>query len=417
MDPLSRSVDRALDALAVDRAAPVLVACSGGPDSAALAHIAMALARAGRLGPVTLCHVDHQLRPGSAREAELVARLAAAGGADMIAETVAVDLRAGSLEAAARKARYAALERAAAGAGAAAILTGHTRSDQAETVLMRLVTGTGLTGLAGVRRRRGRIARPLLHASRADTAAYCARHHIEVASDPMNDDPRFLRVQARTTWLPALARGNPRVEEALASIAEIAAAIEPAIDYAAAALARAARREDGAWDAAALRAAPGPVRAAALSRAAIEAGGAALGRRHQRALAALVAGPPAGSRRLDLPGLVAWREYDHLRLEPAAGAAPPPPPLRVSGPDAPYEVRPWRPGDRMRPVRLRGRSRKLSDLFTDARVPRRLRAGARVVVRARDGQIEWAEHIGPAFGSAAVVTLTPEEPVATNKNR
>ena len=86
-------------------------------------------------------------------------------------------------------------------------------------------------------------------------------------------------------------------------------------------------------------------------------------------------------------------------------------------PDGPYQVRPWRPGDRMRPVRLRGRSRKLSDLFTDARVPRATRSDARVVERASDGTIVWAEHIGPAFGAKIHVTLTHPEPMATNKSR
>jgi tRNA(Ile)-lysidine synthetase-like protein len=71
----------------------------------------------------------------------------------------------------------------------------------------------------------------------------------------------------------------------------------------------------------------------------------------------------------------------------------------------------------MRPVRLRGRSRKLSDLFIDARVPRRLRAAARVVVRASDGAIEWAEHIGLAHGSTVRVTLTGPGTLATNKSR
>src|SRR6186713_1554934 len=108
MDRFQLGVDRALDELAVERAAPVLVACSGGPDSAALAHAAMALAAAGRLGPVTLCYVDHQLRPDSAADGRLVAALAAAGGGSFATALVEVRRDQGSLEAAARSARYGA---------------------------------------------------------------------------------------------------------------------------------------------------------------------------------------------------------------------------------------------------------------------------------------------------------------------
>src|SRR5687767_12489651 len=125
-DPLWRAVDAALDRLAIDRDAPVLAACSGGADSVALAHAAIALARAGRLGSVTLCHVDHQLRDGSAAEGALVRRLAAQCGAAFVGVAVDVDRRTGSLEAAARDARYAALEKVAADRCAPTILVAHT---------------------------------------------------------------------------------------------------------------------------------------------------------------------------------------------------------------------------------------------------------------------------------------------------
>jgi tRNA(Ile)-lysidine synthase len=190
VDRFQLAVDRALDELGVDRGEPVVVACSGGPDSAALAHAAMALARAGRLGPVTLCYVDHQLRPDSAADGGVVSALARAGGADAAIVTVEVPRTGGSLEAAARTVRYQALEREAAGR---TILVGHTARDQIETVLMRMLRGTGVAGLAGIPARRGRIVRPLLRLGRDEVEAYCARHQIAAADDPSNRDLRHFR--------------------------------------------------------------------------------------------------------------------------------------------------------------------------------------------------------------------------------
>jgi tRNA(Ile)-lysidine synthetase-like protein len=91
------------------------------------------------------------------------------------------------------------------------------------------------------------------------------------------------------------------------------------------------------------------------------------------------------------------------------------PALTVEGPEPPYEVRPWRPGDRIRLARLGGHSRKLSDLYIDTKLPREARRAARVVV-GRAGQVEWAEHVGPAAGSRVEVSLTPPDSVASNKD-
>jgi len=414
---LQRAIDRALGRLGVDRAEPIVVACSGGPDSSALAHAAMALARAGRLGPVTLCHVDHQLRADSAADGLLVARLAADGGADFASLVVDVDRRRASLESAARDARYAALERVAAGRKAAAVLVGHTLDDQAETVLMRIIAGTGLGGLAGIPPRRGLFVRPLLECRRAETVDYCSRHGLTTADDPTNLDLGHTRNRLRHSILPVLRRENPRLDDALGELAARAAEVDALVDRAADDLARTARSSAG-WDADALAAAPRAVSARALARAAAAAGAGPLSARHHAALDALVHRPAGGSAGLDLPGVRALREYGRVRFV-AAGGDPPLPAagVEVSGPDPPYEVRTVRPGDRMRPARLRGRSRKLSDLFIDARVPRRLRAAARVVVRGSDGAIEWAEHIGPAHGSPVSVTLTGPDTLATNKSR
>jgi tRNA(Ile)-lysidine synthase len=376
----------------------------------------MALAGAGRLGPVVLCHVDHQLRAGSAGDGQVVARLAAAGGAEFAAVAVVVGRRGGSLERAAREARYAALGRIAEERMADAVLVGHTADDQSETVLMRIIAGTGLTGLAGIPERRGRIVRPLLGVLRADTVEYCRRHRLETADDPTNRDDRHFRNRVRRQILPALRRENPRLDRALVQLAERAGEIGEVVDAAADALARAAE-QDGVWDVAALAAAPRLVSARALARAAAGAGAGPLSARHHAALDALLR-ETAGSASLDLPGGRAVREYGALRFASLAADAPAQAgALEIGGPEGPYEVREVRPGDRMEPARLGGHSRKLSDLFIDARVPRRLRGSARVVVRASDGRIEWAEHIGPAHGSAARVTLTGPGALATNKSR
>ena len=214
MDRFRQGVDRALDQLAVDRAAPALVACSGGPDSAALAHAAMALAAAGRLGPVTLCYVDHQLRPDSAADGRLVAALAAAGGGSFATALVEVRRDQGSLEAAARSARYGALLAVAAERKAGAILVAHTARDQVETVVMRLLRGTGVAGLAGIPARRGLLARPLLEVAREAVEDYCRLYAIPVADDPSNRDLRHFRNRVRLEVLPALRLANPSVDQA-----------------------------------------------------------------------------------------------------------------------------------------------------------------------------------------------------------
>ena len=225
-------------------------------------------------------------------------------------------------------------------------------------------------------------------------------------------------------------------------LARQAAEASAALELAAGELAARAAAPDGSgWDVDVLRAAPAAIGHRVLGQAARAAGAARLSARHHRALVALVRRATGGTASIDLPGLVAIREYNRLRFEPraaeagpggsgaaagagpagagpaGAGAAGADVGLAIRGPDGPYQVRPWRPGDRMRPRRLGGRSRKLSDLFTDARIPRRERVGARVVVRPQDGRIEWAEHLGQAFGSEVEVSLTPRESVATNKLR
>jgi tRNA(Ile)-lysidine synthase len=198
----------------------VLVACSGGADSLALAAAAAFVApRLGlRAGGVT---VDHGLQPGSAERAGEVTALLSGLGLDPVqSRAVTVPPSAAGPEAAARQARYAALDEAAQEHAAVAILLGHTLDDQAETVLLGLARGSGGRSLAGMPARRGPYRRPLLAVRRVTTAAACADLDLKPWQDPHNEDFRFARARVRHQALPALeAALGPGVAEALARTA------------------------------------------------------------------------------------------------------------------------------------------------------------------------------------------------------
>src|ERR687897_281951 len=189
LGPASLAVVRAADAAveAADRA--LLVACSGGADSLALAFGAWRVSRRRRL-PVAAMVVDHGLQPHSAQIAEAAcSQLARMGYADVTVERVSVGLDSGSgTEAAARDARYRALS-ARGAALDATIALGHTLDDQAETVLLGLARGSGARSLAGMAPRRGVLRRPFLGLRRADTEAVCRALGLGWWDDPTNDVP------------------------------------------------------------------------------------------------------------------------------------------------------------------------------------------------------------------------------------
>jgi tRNA(Ile)-lysidine synthase len=196
------------------RSAPPLVACSGGPDSVALA-VAARTVRA----DVCAAVVDHGLQEGSAGQAVATVELLAGLGVPAAVYPVRVH-GPGGVEAAARRARYHALE-AARPHPESPVLLGHTLDDQAETVLLGLGRGSGARSLAGMRAWNAPWLRPLLRVRRAATVAACAELGVEPWSDPHNTDPRFTRVRLRAEVLPlledVLAGG---VAEALARTAE-----------------------------------------------------------------------------------------------------------------------------------------------------------------------------------------------------
>lgn len=407
--PVSQAVAAAVESLAADaggEGGAVAVACSGGPDSTALAHAAAATG-----AEVELVHIDHQLRPDSAADGDRVRQLADQLGANAIVAAVDVDRGAASVEAAARRARYACLDRLAAERGWRAVLLGHTASDQAETVFMRVVRGTGVAGLAAIPARRGIYRRPMLDLWRADVEDYLQRAGLVAGEDPMNRDHAIARVRVRHRWLPEIRSENPKVDEALVRLAASAREQREVLDYA---VERALSeiREGPGVSARRLAGLPAAVGKSALGHLAAEAGLDSLDAVHLERSFEIARRAEGGSLRADLPGGALYREYDLLWFcasgdeSHASAKNEASPAVSVRGPDGPYEVRCWRPGDRMRPHRLRGRSRKLSDLFADARVPRSRRQGALVVVRTSDDIIVWAQHVGNAYGSPVEVTLT-----------
>ncbi|GAA5201679.1 tRNA lysidine(34) synthetase TilS [Microbacterium jejuense] len=216
----------------------VVVALSGGADSLALAAATAFEAPKRGLRAVAVT-IDHGLQEGSVDAA--AAASAAAGALGLEARVVRVEVTGagGGPEAAARDARYAALRQAAIAEDAAAILTGHTLDDQAETVLLGLARGSGATSLQGMaeasRLSEVLLLRPLLGVRRSTTRAACAAEGLAPWDDPHNTDPRFARVRVRETVLPVLeAELGPGIAEALARTAaqlrEDAAAFDEMID-------------------------------------------------------------------------------------------------------------------------------------------------------------------------------------------
>jgi tRNA(Ile)-lysidine synthase len=371
---------------------PLLVLLSGGRDSVCLLDLAA------RISPdVRALHVDYGLHEPS--DAPFCAELCERLGIPL--EIVRAGEPEGNVQAWARELRYAEARRRGR-----TIATGHTSSDQAETVLYRLAASPGRRALLGMRDREGDVVRPLLRVSRAETTAYCEQRGLAYRDDPTNATPMYARNRARAALAalhPAAEANVLRTLELLRDEAEVLEALvgEALTD-----------------DQAALRAMPPALARLCLRRLAGDEAAAAT-----RADELLVLGGGRGSASLDLGGgLRAVAEYGRLRFE--RGDPPPPPPatalavpgcvawgegelrceeaadgaLDLEALSAPLEVRAWRPGDRMRPLGLGG-SRSLQDLFTDRKVPRAQRA--RVPVVLSGGEIAWVAGVatGEAFGA------------------
>ncbi|WP_406124830.1 tRNA lysidine(34) synthetase TilS [Streptomyces canus] len=298
----------------------VLVACSGGADSMALASaLAFEAPKLGiRAGGVT---VDHGLQPGSDLRAEEVALRLRELGLDPVESTAVTVGRDGGPEAAARDARYAALDAAAERHGAAAVLLGHTRDDQAETVLLGLARGSGTRSLSGMAAVSGgpgaarRYRRPFLELDRQIARKACMVQSLPVWDDPHNTDPAYTRSRLRHEGLPALEKALGKgVVEALARTAQLSRDDADALDAWARQAEASVRDAVGLLECAKLYALPPAVRRRILRQAAIEAGAPAgsLFARHIEEVDRLITGW-RGQGAINLPGkVVAQRQGGRL---------------------------------------------------------------------------------------------------------
>lgn len=196
----------------------VLAAVSGGADSVAMLHVLAGLRE--RLGfELSACGVDHGLRREAAGELELAALVADRVRVSWEVRRVSVGEGA-NLQARAREERYRALRDVARGRAAGLIATGHHADDRAETVLARILRGSGVRGLGVLPVRGGDLLRPLIRARRSDVLAHCERHDLPFAEDPTNRDPRFQRTRIRRELLPLLEELSPGAVTALNGLAD-----------------------------------------------------------------------------------------------------------------------------------------------------------------------------------------------------
>jgi tRNA(Ile)-lysidine synthase len=429
----------------------VLVAVSGGSDSVALVHILRELADAGELRLAGVAHFNHQLRPSADDDERFAAGVAAALDLVFIADRGDVAARARrerrSIEVAARTARHEFLQHARLTAGADVVALGHTRDDQAETVLMRLTRGAGLRGLAGMYPRNGTLVRPLLGCRRHDLRAWLAERRLTFVDDETNADVGVPRNRVRAELLPLLeARFNPAIVDALADQAEIARETWGWLDALTADLdAHVVRRSMTAdnipvreIDVGALHAAPLALRRALVWRLMSEvAGGRPIAFGHVDAAIRLM--DEGGETRVDFPGQRLERIGASVvltgRVDGAQGRRLPDEalnlfrfPLSIPGEVAlpgtgwsvsaeatshavvgngggkdvaivqrdlcrgSLAVRNRRPGDWFRPIGLNGR-KKLQDYFVDRKVARKLRDAVPLVVDETD-RIVWVAGFG-----------------------
>ncbi|HLJ68184.1 MAG TPA: tRNA lysidine(34) synthetase TilS [Chloroflexota bacterium] len=434
-------VEAAILAMPLDSNSRVLVAVSGGADSTALLDVLARLVTGGRRSWVLrAAHVNHGLRGHEAdQDEEFVRALARDRGVPL--DVVGVDVeehsraRGASIEAMARELRYNALyERLDAWPGDV-LVTAHTMDDQAETVLLNLLRGAGLTGVAAMPDRRDRLVRPFLSVRRHDILEYLQRQHVGYRLDSSNTDPRFARNRIRREVLPVLRRVRPDVVEKLARSAALAAQddrlVREQVDETIGLLEVRIEKFGIAAAVAPWRSAAPPLRLRIL-RALLARLGAAHGvsTRHLGDLAAFLEKPATSTRTFHaLPNaVICTLDPDRFHLSIAPVEAPPvagelalPVPgsvfagsmlfssetprltadelhrrLAVCGPhhalcDARalgrrLVVRRPRPGERLRPLGLHG-SKKIQDLLVDRRVP--VAERARLLVVGTERQLIW----------------------------
>lgn len=432
--------------------ARVVAAVSGGSDSVALVHILHELHRAGDLILVGVAHLNHGLRDTSERDLQLAQRVAESLGLPAFVERADVNARAArerrSIEVAAHAERYEFFERARLSQSADLVAVGHTRDDQAETFLLRMLRGAGAQGLAGMYPRRGPVVRPLLGCRRRDLREYLDARHVAYVDDESNADVSIARNRVRAELLPLLEkRFNPGIVDVLADEAALARetwqAVREAADevYAGVTSAPSGHGSERRLDVAALAGALPALRRAVVRRAMSEvAGGRPISFAHSEAALQLLDGDADGE--LDLPGHRMERRGEWIVLtgrppgtvgrgkaDPAtvfhyslsvpgevrlaeAGCVVSAEPFAAETDAEPRPglgqdlvahvrrdlcpeglgVRNRRPGDRFRPAGLGGR-KKLQDFFVDRKVARPLRDRVPLVVDQSD-RIVWVAGYG-----------------------
>jgi len=208
----------------------VLVAVSGGADSLALAH-ALSVEAEKLAMTVIGVTVDHQLQAASSTQAQKVVEQLSTFGLTCLIKKVTVDIKEG-LEASARKARYEALSEVAQQEKAVAVFLGHTKDDQAETVLLGLARGSGTRSLSGMAHHNGIYVRPLLEITRNQNEEFCKEVGLEYWNDPHNQDSQYARVRVRTEALPVLEKAiGPGISDALARSSHLLRDDADALDH------------------------------------------------------------------------------------------------------------------------------------------------------------------------------------------
>jgi len=421
------------------------VAVSGGADSECLLEVLRELAPRWELR-LSVLHLDHGLRGEESRQdAEFVRALAARLELPFLLRRVVLDAASGNLEEAAREARLDFFRGQIAAGAVDVVALGHTRSDQAETVLFRFLRGAGTAGLAGIRPVTGDgIVRPLLEITRAETEAFLRARGISWREDSTNTSARFARNRIRHSLLPQLAREwNPALEETLAKTADWALAEEAYWKEETQRMAASCLRADGAAVVAPARTVAHLPLAAArrLVRYAIERAKGdlrAIGLDHVDRALELARGLK-GHGRVQAPGIGITRSFDWIRFArpeppPAPWQIPATVPCRLRVPGSALEIhleltenrgteraagsvynrevgcldghlasgdlvlRNWRPGDRYQPMGHSNEA-KIKALFHQARIP--IWERAQWPVLACGASIVWTRRFGPAQAVAA----------------
>jgi tRNA(Ile)-lysidine synthase len=420
----------------------VLTAVSGGPDSVAMLHVLLELGYG-----VIVAHLDHMTRNGeSAKDATFVEQLAEQLGVPFVSEQRAVEMEAEtsgeSFEQTARMARYAFFAKAAEQQACAAIATGHTANDVAETVLWRIIRGTSIDGLAGIPPTRSlgdtTVVRPLIDCTRDELLHYLASRSIDYRQDASNEDQRFLRNRIRHDLMPLLKSDyNPKMQEALVRLATLARDDAAILNEILDTLLDRCIDEDEGLNRKIFAAESDSLQRRALQRFAQRQGVEPTFERTEAARQFIVEG--ATGAKLNLGGGTLVNTKTHTRFE-RAGSPPDECTLKIPGnteafghrffaqrlerlPEVPFatycspsrqvfdadilgpevRIRPRQPGDRFTPFGMDG-TRKLQDYFVDTATPQDERD--RIPIVEADGRIAWI--VGGAIGAEFAVSDTTQ---------